>query len=48
MARMDPERFKPMLRAGSSRFSQDAAQRPILVFEEVFKSYRQGLPSSAG
>jgi cell division transport system ATP-binding protein len=49
MARMDPsERFRPMLRAGGSRFSREAAQRPILVFEEVFKSYRQGAPVLRG
>ena len=48
MARMDaPERFRPMLRAGA-RFSRDAAQRPILVFEDVFKSYRQGAPVLRG
>src|ERR1700730_7300123 len=37
-----PERFRPMLRAGGPRFSREAAQRPILVFESIFKSYRQG------
>jgi cell division transport system ATP-binding protein len=41
------ERFRPMLRAGA-RFSRDAAARPILVFEEVFKSYRQGAPVLRG
>jgi cell division transport system ATP-binding protein len=48
MARMDAaERFRPMLRAGA-RFSRDAAQRPILVFEDVFKSYREGAPVLRG
>ncbi len=48
MARMDAaERFRPMLRAGA-RFSREAAQRPILVFEEVFKSYREGAPVLRG
>jgi cell division transport system ATP-binding protein len=41
------ERFRPMLRAGA-RFSREAAQRPILVFEEVFKSYREGAPVLRG
>ncbi len=36
-----------MLRAGA-RFSREAAQRPILVFEEVFKSYREGAPVLRG
>jgi len=36
-----------MLRAGA-RFSRDAAARPILVFEEVFKSYREGAPVLRG
>jgi len=43
-----PERFRPMLRAGGARFSREAAGRPILVFEEVFKSYRQGAPVLRG
>ena len=37
-----------MLRAGSSRFSREAAQRPILVFEDVYKSYRHGAPVLRG
>jgi cell division transport system ATP-binding protein len=41
------ERFRPMLRAGA-RFSREAAQRPILVFEDVFKSYREGAPVLRG
>jgi cell division transport system ATP-binding protein len=48
MARNEPpERFRPLLRAGS-RFSREAAQRPILVFEDVFKSYRVGAPVLRG
>jgi cell division transport system ATP-binding protein len=43
-----PERFRPMLRAGSARFSREAAQRPILVFENVYKSYRHGAPVLRG
>src|SRR5579864_4866199 len=42
------ERFRPLLRAGSTRFSREAAQRPILVFEDVYKSYRQGAPVLRG
>src|SRR5580704_951375 len=48
MSRSDPpERFRPLLRAGA-RFSREAAQRPILVFEEVYKSYREGAPVLRG
>jgi cell division transport system ATP-binding protein len=43
-----PERFRPVLRAGSARFSREAAQRPILVFEDVYKSYREGAPVLRG
>jgi cell division transport system ATP-binding protein len=43
-----PERFRPILRAGSARFSREAAQRPILVFEDVYKSYREGAPVLRG
>src|SRR5580704_7770315 len=39
--------FRPLLRAGN-RFARDAAQRPILVFEDVFKSYRPGAPVLRG
>src|SRR5580658_5306619 len=42
------ERFRPVLRAGNARFSREAAQRPILVFEDVYKSYRQGSPVLRG
>ena len=49
MARSEPpERFRPLLRAGTSRFSREAAQRPILVFEDVYKSYRHGAPVLRG
>ncbi len=45
---MDEERsFKPMLRPGA-RFTREAAQRPILMFEDVFKSYRAGAPVLRG
>ena len=37
-----------MLRAGGNRFSREAAQRPILVFEDVYKSYREGAPVLRG
>jgi cell division transport system ATP-binding protein len=43
-----PERFRPVLRAGNARFSREAAQRPILVFDDVFKSYREGTPVLRG
>ena len=42
-----PDRFRPLLRAGA-RFSREAAQRPILTFEDVFKSYREGAPVLRG
>ena len=49
MPRSDPpEPFRPLLRAGSARFSRDAAQRPILMFEDVYKSYRHGAPVLRG
>ena len=48
MSPMDEERsFKPMLRPGA-RFTREAAQRPILMFEDVFKSYRAGAPVLRG
>jgi len=40
--------FRPMLRAGGERFARDAARRPILMFEEVYKSYRAGAPVLRG
>jgi cell division transport system ATP-binding protein len=49
MSRSDPpERFRPLLRAGNARFSREAAQRPILIFEDVYKSYRHGTPVLRG
>jgi cell division transport system ATP-binding protein len=39
--------FRPALRAGS-RFAREAAQRPILMFEDVYKSYRPGAPVLRG
>jgi cell division transport system ATP-binding protein len=42
------ERFRPLLRAGSTRYSREAANRPILVFEDVYKSYREGAPVLRG
>jgi cell division transport system ATP-binding protein len=48
MARVEQlERFRPMLRAGT-RFSKEAAGRPILAFEDVYKSYRHGAPVLRG
>jgi cell division transport system ATP-binding protein len=39
--------FRPKLRAGA-RFGSDVAQRPILMFEDVYKSYRPGAPVLRG
>ena len=39
--------FRPMLRAGE-RFGRDTANRPILMFEDVYKSYRPGAPVLRG
>jgi cell division transport system ATP-binding protein len=39
--------FRPLLRPGS-RFAREAAQRPILMFEDVYKSYRPGVPVLRG
>jgi cell division transport system ATP-binding protein len=39
--------FRPLLRAGA-RYGREAAQRPILLFEDVFKSYRPGAPVLRG
>jgi cell division transport system ATP-binding protein len=39
--------FRPMLRAGE-RFARDAASRPVLMFEDVYKSYRPGAPVLRG
>ncbi len=43
----DRRAFRPLLRAGE-RFGREAAQRPILMFEDVFKSYRPGAPVLRG
>ena len=40
--------FRPLLRAGAERFTRDAANRPILMFEDVYKSYRPGAPVLRG
>src|SRR3984957_11533701 len=42
------ERFRPLLRGEGARFSREAAQRPILVFEDIYKSYREGAPVLRG
>ena len=39
--------FRPMLRPGE-RFGREAANRPILMFEDVYKSYRPGAPVLRG
>jgi cell division transport system ATP-binding protein len=39
--------FRPMLRAGA-RFGREAANRPILLFEDVYKSFRPGAPVLRG
>jgi cell division transport system ATP-binding protein len=39
--------FRPLLRAGD-RFARDTANRPILMFEDVYKSYRPGAPVLRG
>jgi cell division transport system ATP-binding protein len=39
--------FQPQLRPGA-RFARDAASRPILMFEDVFKSYKPGSPVLRG
>ena len=43
----DDRSFRPLLRAGA-RFSREASKRPILVFEDVYKSYRPGSPVLRG
>jgi cell division transport system ATP-binding protein len=43
----NPDRFRPMLRAGA-RFSREAAERPILVFEDIYKSFEHGAPVLRG
>jgi cell division transport system ATP-binding protein len=39
--------FRPMLRQGA-RFAREAADRPILMFEDVYKCYRPGVPVLRG
>jgi cell division transport system ATP-binding protein len=39
--------FRPLLRAGA-RYSREASRRPILIFEDVYKSYRSGSPVLRG
>jgi cell division transport system ATP-binding protein len=39
--------FRPLLRAGA-RFAREAAPRPILMFEDVYKSNRPGAPVLRG
>jgi cell division transport system ATP-binding protein len=39
--------FRPLLRAGA-RFGREAAARPILLFEDVYKSFRPGAPVLRG
>ena len=40
--------FRPLLRAGAERFAREASNRPILMFEDVYKSYRPGAPVLRG
>jgi len=42
-----PAPFRPLLRQGA-RFGREAAERPILMFEDVYKSYRPGAPVLRG
>jgi cell division transport system ATP-binding protein len=42
-----PAPFRPILRQGA-RFGREAAERPILMFEDVYKSYRPGAPVLRG
>jgi cell division transport system ATP-binding protein len=43
----DSKPFRPMLRKGH-RYSRESAERPILMFEDVYKSYRPGSPVLRG
>jgi cell division transport system ATP-binding protein len=43
----DSRPFRPLLRQGP-RFAREAANRPILMFEDVYKSYRPGSPVLRG
>jgi cell division transport system ATP-binding protein len=40
--------FRPHLRAGQHRYSRDSADRPILMFADVYKSYKAGAPVLRG
>src|SRR5271170_5071372 len=42
-----PAPFRPLRRQGA-RFAREAAERPILMFEDVYKSYRPGAPVLRG
>jgi len=42
-----PAPFRPILRRGE-RFAREARERPILMFEDVYKSYRPGAPVLRG
>jgi cell division transport system ATP-binding protein len=44
---LEDRRFRPMMRQGH-RFAREAADRPILMFEDVYKSYRPGAPVLRG
>ena len=48
MQRFEDPRFRPILRGDGRRFAREAAQRPILVFEDVYKSFRRGTPVLRG
>jgi len=39
--------FRPLLRQGA-RFAREAQSRPILMFEEIYKAYRPGVPVLRG
>lgn len=39
--------FRPLLRTGN-RFDQDAADRPVVVFEDVYKAFRSDCPVLRG
>jgi cell division transport system ATP-binding protein len=45
---LDDPRFRPLLRGDGRRFTREASTRPILVFEDVYKSYRPGAPVLRG
>src|SRR5260221_7207744 len=45
---LDDPRFRLLLRGDGRRFTREASTRPILVFEDVYKSYRPGAPVLRG